>query len=51
MNKDIYVIIEQLDGIVKRVSLELIGEANRLSNELGGKAIAVLLGNDIEDKA
>lgn len=51
MNKDIYVIIEQLDGIVKRVSLELIGEANRLSNKLGGKAIAVLLGNDIEDKA
>ena len=51
MNKDIYVIIEQLDGIIKRVSLELIGEANRLSNKLGGKAIAVLLGNDIEDKA
>lgn len=51
MNKDIYVIIEQLDGIVKRVSLELIGEANRLSKKLGEKVIAVLLGNDIEDKA
>lgn len=51
MNKDIYVIIEQLDGIVKRVSLELIGEANRLSKKLGEKVIAVLLGSDIEDKA
>lgn len=51
MNKDIYVIIEQLDGIIKRVSLELIGEANRLSKKLGEKVIAVLLGNDIEDKA
>lgn len=51
MNKDIYVIIEQLDGIIKRVSLELIGEANRLSKKLGEKVTAVLLGNDIEDKA
>lgn len=51
MNKDIYVIIEQLDGIIKRVSLELIGEARRLSKKLGEKVIAVLLGNDIEDKA
>lgn len=51
MNKDIYVIIEQLDGIIKRVSLELIGEASRLSKKLGEKVIAVLLGNDIEDKA
>lgn len=51
MNKDIYVIIEQLDGIVKRVSFELIGEANRLSKKLGEKVVAVLLGNDIEDKA
>lgn len=51
MNKDIYVIIEQLDGIIKRVSLELIGEANRLSKKLGEKVIAVLLGSDIEDKA
>ena len=51
MNKDIYVIIEQLDGIIKRVSLELIGEANRLSERLGEKVVAVLLGNDIEEKA
>lgn len=51
MNKDIYVIIEQLDGIIKRVSLELIGEARRLSKKLGEKVVAVLLGNDIEDKA
>ena len=51
MNKDIYVIIEQLDGIIKRVSLELIGEANRLSKKLGEKVVAVLLGNDIEEKA
>lgn len=51
MNKDIYVIIEQLDGIIKRVSLELIGEANRLSKKLGEKVVAVLLGDDVEDKA
>lgn len=51
MNKDIYVIIEQLDGIIKRVSLELIGEASRLSKKLGEKVVAVLLGDDVEDKA
>lgn len=51
MNKDIYVIIEQIDGNIKKVGLELIGEAKRLSSELGGDVVSVLIGNNIRDKA
>ncbi len=51
MNKDIFVIIEQIDGKVQKVGFELIGEARRLSSELDGNVVAVLIGNKIRDKA
>jgi len=51
MSKDIYVVAEQRDGIIAKVSLELIGEARRLAAELGQNVYAILLGDKIKDKA
>ena len=51
MSKDIYVVIEQRDGIVSHVSYELLGEANSLAQDLGQEVVAVLLGSGIEKEA
>ena len=51
MSRDIYVVAEQRDGAVEKVSLELIGEARRLAVELGQNVYAVLIGDKIKDKA
>jgi len=51
MSKDIYVVVEQRDGIIAKVSLELIGEARRLAGELGQDVYAVLMGDKIKEKA
>ncbi len=50
MSKDLYVICEQRDGKVQKVSYELIGEATRLSPVLGEKVIAVYLGYEPEQE-
>ena len=51
MGKDIYVIVEQRNGVVQKVSMELIGEACRLAQDSGEDVVAVLLGHKITDKA
>lgn len=51
MNKDIYVIVEQRNGVIQKVSMELIGEASRLAADSGEKVVAVLMGYKIADKA
>jgi len=51
MSKDIYVVIEQRNGAVQKVSYELIGEATKLAADLGEQVVAVLLGHNIADKA
>lgn len=51
MSKDIYVIAEQRDGVVQKVTMELIGIANELAQDLGQEVYAVLLGDKIEDQA
>ncbi|MBE6036584.1 MAG: electron transfer flavoprotein subunit alpha/FixB family protein [Clostridiales bacterium] len=51
MSKDIYVIVEQRDGVVQKVSIELIGEAKKLAAELGQDVAAVLIGHNIADQA
>lgn len=51
MHRDVYVIIEQVDGIIQKVSTELIGEARRLADELGQRVIAVAVGSKIADKS
>lgn len=51
MSRNIFVVVEQRDGILQRVGFELIGEAKRLAAELNQKVVAVLLGCEITDQA
>ncbi len=51
MNKDIYVIVEQVDGVVQKVGIELIGIASKLSADLGQEVVAVLLGKEVKGLA
>lgn len=51
MSKDIYVVAEQRDGNIAKVTMELLGEATKLAGELGEKVYAVLMGDQIKDRA
>lgn len=51
MSKDIYIVIEQRDGNVQKVGLELIGEATRLAKELNQKVVAIIVGNKVASKS
>jgi electron transfer flavoprotein alpha subunit len=51
MSKDVYVFIEQRDGVVAKVSLELIGEATKLAKSLGQKVWGILVGDGVKGKA
>ena len=48
MSKGIYVVVEQRNGKVQNVGLELIGEATRLKADLQEDVVAILLGSDIK---
>ena len=47
----VWVIAEQIRGQVLGVSLELIGKARKIADELGVLVEAVLLGNEISNQA
>lgn len=47
MSKDVYVFIEQRDGVIQKVSLELLGEAKRLAGMLKQEVVAVILGDGL----
>ncbi len=49
--KDVYVFIEQRDGIIQSVSLELLGKAVELAAKNGEKVCALLLGDNIKGLA
>jgi electron transfer flavoprotein alpha subunit len=51
MSKDVYVVVEQRDGVLAKVTLELIGEASKLAADLEQKVVAVLLGDNISGEA
>ena len=51
MSKDIFVIVEQRDGKIQHVGIELIGESTKLAKDLGQKVVAVLLGHNIAGSA
>lgn len=51
MSKDVYVLMEQRDGELEKVGIELLGEASRLASDLGQKVVAILLGSNIKGKA
>lgn len=49
--KNIYVFVEQRDGIIQPVALELLGKAHELSADLKEKVVAVLAGHNVKDQA
>ncbi len=49
--KDVYVFIEQREGVIQSVSLELLGKARVLADKLNEKVVAMLLGYNISDQA
>ena len=51
MSKNIFVVVEQRNGTIQKVSMELIGEATKLAADLGEEVVAVLMGYHIADKA
>jgi len=52
-HKDVYVVVEQRDGEIQKVGLELIGEATRLRDELdkNQKVVGVILGDSVKSAA
>ena len=52
-HKDVYVVVEQRDGEIQKVGLELIGEATRLRDELdkSQKVVGVILGDSVKAAA
>lgn len=47
--KDVYVFVEQREGLIQNVGKELLGKARELADKLGEKVYAVLLGHQIEE--
>jgi electron transfer flavoprotein alpha subunit len=48
MAKGVWIVAEQRDGVLRKVSYELAGAARKLADELGEEVSAVLLGSGIE---
>lgn len=51
MSKNVYVFAEQRDGNIQKVAFELIGKARELADVLGETVVAVLLGDNIAQRA
>lgn len=51
MSKDVFVFAEQRDGNIQKVAIELIGKAAELAKALEQRVVAVLLGENVADKA
>ncbi|MDR2010689.1 MAG: electron transfer flavoprotein subunit alpha/FixB family protein [Bacteroidales bacterium] len=49
--KDVYVFIEQREGVIQKVAFELLSKARELADLLDEKVHALLLGHKITDKA
>jgi len=51
MSNDVLVVAEIRDGAPKKVSFEMLGEGQRIAQQLGGSVQAVALGHGISDAA
>lgn len=51
MSNDVLVLAEIRDGAPKKISFEMLGEGQRIADQLGGRAHAVALGHGIGDVA
>ncbi len=47
--KGVYVFVEQREGVIQKVSLELLGKGRQLADKLNEKVTAVVLGHSIKD--
>ena len=51
MAQGIWIVAEQREGELKKISFELTSEAKRLADEMGQLVTAILLGSNIKEKA
>lgn len=51
MSKNVFIIAEQRDGELQKVSTELIGKGRQLADDLGQEVYAVVLGENIKNLA
>jgi electron transfer flavoprotein alpha subunit len=51
LSKEIFVFVEQTEGIVEPVSLEVLGKAREIADKLSSKVTAVVLGEQVLDLA
>ena len=49
--KDVWVYLETVDGKLRNVSLELLGEGRKLADTMGQKLSGVLIGNNVKELA
>ena len=49
--KNVYVFVEQREGVIQNVGLELLGKARELADALNEKVYALLLGHDLTTQA
>ena len=49
--KGVWVFAEQREGVLQKVSLELLGEGKKIADKLGVKLTALLLGHNVSDLA
>lgn len=49
--KNVFVFVEQREGNIQGVAIELLGKARNLADSLGENVYAILLGKNIEDKS
>lgn len=49
--KDVYVFVEQREGVIQPVAFELLGKARELADQLSQNVVAILAGYGIAEKA
>ena len=49
--KGVYVLAQQVDGVVGGIAFELVGEAKKLAKDLNEEVTAILIGSDIKGQA
>ncbi len=51
MSQDILAVAEYADGVFRKVSFEVLSQGRRMADTLGGKLVAVVLGEGVQDAA
>jgi electron transfer flavoprotein alpha subunit len=51
MSQDILAVAEYADGVFRKVSFEALSQGRRMADTLGGKLVAVVLGDGVQDAA